>query len=87
MEVEDARHVEIAGLNDKHQMTVVLPGTASEEFLPPQLIYPGLTSKSLPRNVKFPSDWNLTTTSTIWSNEETMIVYVDKVIVPYMELK
>ena len=76
-----------AGLNDKRQMTMVLAGTASGEFLPPQLIYSGLTSKSLPKNVKFPSDWHLTTTPTHWSNEETMKHYIDKVIVPFIEKK
>ena len=66
MDVKGAHRVEIAGLNDKRQMTMVLAGTASGEFLPPQLIYSGLTSKSLPKNVKFPSDWHLTTTPTHW---------------------
>ncbi len=64
-----------------------MAGTASGEFVPPQLIYSGLTSKSLPKNVKFPSDWHLTTTSTYWSNEETMKHYIDKVIVPFIDTK
>ena len=64
MEVKGARRVEISELNDKRQMTVVPAGNASGEFLPPELIYPGLTSKNLPRNVKFLTDWHLTTTST-----------------------
>ncbi len=85
MDVKGARRVEIAGLNDKGQMTMVLAGTASGEFLLPQLIYSGLTSKSLPKNVKFPSDWHLTTTPTHWLNEETMKHYVDEVIVPFID--
>ena len=87
MEVKGARRVEIAGLSDKRQMTMVLAGTASGEFLPPQLIYPGSTLKSLPKNVNFPSDWHLTTTPNHWSNENTMISYIEKVIVPYVESK
>ena len=38
MEVKGAERIEITGLNDKCQMTLVLAGTASEEFLPLQLI-------------------------------------------------
>ena len=41
MEVKGAHRVEIAGLNDKHQMTMVLAGTASRDFLPLQMIYSG----------------------------------------------
>lgn len=43
MEVKGTRRVEIAALGDKRQMTVVLAGTASGDFFPPQLIYSGHT--------------------------------------------
>ena len=56
MEVKASKRVEVAGHNDKRQMTVVLAGTASREFLAPQLVYSGSTSKSLPKNVTFPSE-------------------------------
>lgn len=79
--------MEIGGLNDKRQMTVVLAGTPTGEFLPPQLIYSGSTAKSLPKNVSFPPEWQLTTTPTHWSNEATMLQYIDKVINPYVEKK
>jgi len=39
MEKVGAKRVEIVGANDKRQITAVLAGTISEEFLPPQLIY------------------------------------------------
>ena len=68
-------------------MTVVLAGTASGDFLPPQLISSGHTLKSLPKNVNFPSDWHLATTPKHWSNEETMVDYVEKINVPYGEKK
>ena len=87
MDVKGSRRVEIAGLNDKQQMTAIFAGTASGTFLLPQLIYSGSTEKSLPRNVQFPSDWDVTTTPTHWSNEDTMKVYIDKVIVPYVKVK
>ena len=87
MEVKGSKRMEVAGLNDKRQMTVVLAGTASGEFLAPQLIYSGSTSKSLPKNVTFPSEWHVTTTPTHWSNENTMSEYIDKDIQPYVKKK
>lgn len=68
-------------------MTLVLAGTATGEFLPPELIYSGKTEKSLPKDVEFPSDWHLTTTPTYWSNEETMLMYIDEVIASYVNSK
>lgn len=61
MDFKGTRQVQIAGLSDELQMTLVHAGTATGEFLPPQLIYSGKTEKSLPKDVKFPSDWHLTT--------------------------
>ena len=87
MEVKGAHRVEIAGLNDKHQMTMVLAGTASRDFLPLQLIYSGSTAKSLPQNVTFSCDWHLTMTPTQWSNKQTMLDYINKVIVQYVNSK
>ncbi len=41
MEKEGAKHVEIFGVQDKRQMTVVFAGTMTGNFLPPQLIMLG----------------------------------------------
>ena len=41
MEVEGARRVEIAGKDDKHQLTAVFGGSMVGDFLPIQLIYQG----------------------------------------------
>ena len=49
MEVTGAHRVEIGGLGDKRQMTIVLAGTANGDFLPAQLIYSGKTLKCLPK--------------------------------------
>lgn len=59
MEKEGSRRVEIAGKDDKRQITAVFAGTLSGDFLPPQLIYKGKTSKCLP-TVALPSDWHVT---------------------------
>ena len=43
MEQEGASWVEIAGLNDKRQITVTFATSLSREFLPPQVLYQGKT--------------------------------------------
>ena len=58
----------------------------SGDFLPVQLIYKGKTPRSLP-SYKFPSDWHVTFTDNHWSNEVTMLEYINKILVPYIEKK
>ena len=53
MAKEGSKRVEIAGLEDKQQLTGVFAGILSGEFLYPQIIYKGKTPKCLP-NVEFP---------------------------------
>ena len=50
-------------------------------FLPVQLIYKGKTNQCHP-SYNFPPDWDITRH---WSNEETMIQYVNNIFVPYVE--
>ena len=45
---EGSKLVKIAGIDDKRQLIAVFGGTKSGDFLPPQLIYHGKTSKCLP---------------------------------------
>ena len=61
MKVKGSKRVEIAGMNDKRQITAVFCGSLAGEFLPPQLIYQGKTSACLPR-YQFPDDWHVTCT-------------------------
>ena len=86
MEVKGSKRVEIAGMNDKRQITAVFCGTLTGEFLPLQLIYQGKTSACLPR-YKFPDDWHVTCTPNHWSNEEKMKEYMEKIIIPYVDRK
>ena len=46
-------------------------------FLPMQLIYQDKTPKCLP-SVQFPSNWNVTFTDNHWSNETTMLEYLER---------
>ena len=86
MEKKGARRVEIANVDDKRQITAVFAATAIGEFLPFQLIYQGTTSACLP-TFPFPDDWSVTQTANRWSNEQTMMIYIEEVVVPYVKKK
>ena len=62
-------------------------GNMVSEFLPPQLIYKGKTTASLPSSVKFPEGLDLTSTNNHWANKNTMKAYIEKIIVPFMNSK
>ena len=84
MAKEGSKRVEIAGVEDKRQLTAVLAGTMSGKFLPPQVIYGGKTPKCLP-SVEFPKDWDITYTPNHWANEATTERYIEKILLPYIE--
>ena len=86
MEKRGAKRVEIAGVDDKRQITAVFVATAVGEFLPIQLIYQGKTAASLPA-FTFPDDWSVTYTPNRWANEETTKMYIEKIIVPFVKEK
>ena len=79
-----SRRVELVGISDKRQITAVFCGSLMGSFLPIQLIYKGKTDRCHP-HVDFLLDWNITHSSKHWSTEETMIQYVDNIIVPFVE--
>ena len=83
MEEEGAKQVEINGKDDKCQITVVVGCFLIGDFLSLQLIYQGKTTKCLPQ-VQFPVDWSILYTSNHWSNEETMEIYITKIIILYL---
>jgi hypothetical protein len=83
MEQRGARRVEMIGANDKRQITAVFCGSLLGDFLPLQLIYKGKTPRCHPHFV-FPSGWHITHSPKHWSTEETMLQYVDHIIVPYV---
>ena len=84
MDREGPKRVEISGANDKWQITAVFCGSLTGDFLPLQLIYKGKRGRCHPRYV-FPSDWHVTQSPKHWSTEETMIDYINEIIVPYVE--
>ena len=70
-------------IDDKRQITGVFACSLSGNFLPVQLIFSGTTPRCLPK-ISFPTDWHITYTSNHWSNESTMIDYIQHIIVPYV---
>ena len=86
MEKEGSKRVEIAGIEDKRQITAVFGCTITGDFLPIQIIYKGKTKKCLP-SFAFPPDWQATFSHNHWSNESTMHDYINKILLPYVKKK
>ena len=86
MAKEGSKCVDIAGIDDKCQITAVLTVSLDGNYLPVQLIFQGKTSASLPR-AKPPSGWHVTCTDKHWANEETTKDHIKKIVVPYLTKK
>ena len=86
MDAKGSLRVEVAGVTDKRLITALFCGSASGDFLPVQIIYQGKTNRCHPK-YKFPTDWHVTHAPKHWSNENTMIGYIEKVVVPYVNRK
>ena len=84
MDEEGAKRVEVVAKDDKRQ--ILFAGSATGDFLPPQLIYEGKTDRCLP-HYKFPETWHVTKTAKHWSNEQTMMDYFNEVILLYIKEK
>lgn len=73
--------VEVAGSDDKRQITAVLAGTKTGKFLPHQIIYSGKSAQCL----RFPSNWHITHTENHWANEKTTEDYIKFILLPYVD--
>ena len=82
---QGSKQVEIRGLDDKREMTALLATTLGGKVLPPQLIYAGKTPRCHPSGISFPDDWNITHSGNHWSNEQTMLEFADKILIPYVK--
>ena len=61
--------------DNKRGLTILLSIAATGDLLPPS----GFHAK-----VTFPEDWNITHSESHWSNESTMLEYIEKILVPYI---
>ena len=82
-EEKGTKRIEIAGLDDKRQIIVLLSCTVKGKLLPTQVIYGGKTPACLPKVVS-PKDWYLCYTENHWSNEETIMAYLQNILLPYV---
>lgn len=73
--------VPITHSDDKRQITGVFAVTATGKYFPPQLIYKGKTERCHPR-VSTPAGWDMWHSEKHWSTEDTMVRYIENVIVP-----
>ena len=78
------KRVEVAGANDKCQITAVLCASLKGAFLLLQIIYRGKNARCHPQ-LEFPSEWDITHAIKHWWTKETMKLYVHDIIVPYVE--
>jgi len=65
------------------QITVLLSCTLTGKLLPTQVIYGGKIPARLPERAS-PQGWYLCYTVNHWSNEETMMVYLHNILLPYV---
>ena len=77
------KQVEVTNLNDKGEITVLLAVSLASELLPPQLIYTGTTNR-YHATVTFPDDLNITHSKNHWSNEATMLEFIETIFVSFM---
>ena len=84
MEEQGSSRVEIAGINDKRQITLTLAGAMSGERLPLELLYQGKTVRCHP-HYSYPSEFDVWHTPNHWANEETTLRFINNVILPYMK--
>ena len=84
MEQKGVKRVEVAGQNDKRQVTAVICGTIQGDLLPLQIIYKGKTDCCHPKYT-FPPGWHITHSPNHWSTEITMLEYIGHIIIPYVE--
>ena len=86
MEQAGSERVEINGITSKQQITAVFCGSLTGDFLPVQLIYQGKTSHCHPPfDFPFPDGWHITHSLRHWSTEETMIQYIEEIVIPYVK--
>ena len=81
-----SRQVDIVGLNDKREITVLLSVLSAGQLLPPQVIYMEKTNL-YHLTITIPHGWYVTYLDNHWSTVVTMLQFVEKVLGPHMARK
>ena len=87
MEERGANRVEVAGKDDKRQVTATIGVTAVGEKLPIMLTYEGLTKRCEPPTSIRPAGWIFTHSENHWSNSALFSEFVKQIIVPHRDTK
>ena len=75
--------MEVAGHEDKRQITATFAACLDGTFLPMQNLYQGKTNRSHPR-FAYPDGFDVYHSPNHWANEETCLRYFEKIIIPYV---
>ena len=86
MEKQGTKNIIVTGVDDKRQITLVMAATMTGCFLHPQILYEGKTTRCHP-SVKFPEGWDVSHMANHWSNETSMIQYLQKLVIPFLKSK
>ncbi|GAQ88167.1 hypothetical protein KFL_004060010 [Klebsormidium nitens] len=86
-EQKNVKEVKILGKEDKRQITCVVSSSAGGEVLPLQCVFEGKTSAVEPQGVEATiakaKGFDLTHSANHWSNQETSMWFVERVLVPW----
>ena len=83
MEQQRLSHVEIAGINDKRQITLTFAGLVSGELLPLQLLCQRKTACH--SHFCYPSEFDVWHTLIHWANKETTLQFINNIILSYVK--
>ena len=83
---QNSTNVTIAGSSYKRTITVTFAVSLSGNFLPPQWIYGGKTTQSLPK-YELPKSFSLSVNPTYYSNSQESIKFIEELLVPYFTMK
>jgi hypothetical protein len=91
-ETKDSKHVNVHEVEDKRQITVRVSSATTGEVLPFQIIFQGLTSRSLPPLTDGKRDcldngWNLTFSGNHWSTMVTCKDFVNTILTRYIDVQ
>jgi hypothetical protein len=86
-EEKNSKFVRIHGIGDKRQITVAASSAANGQVFHFQVIFQGLTSRTLPtmnqgRQTCEDAGWHLPCSSNHWSNLDTCKAFVEKILTP-----
>jgi len=69
----------------KRQITAVFAGSLTGDFLPVQLVDKRTISKCYFSGIDSPVDWLISAPPNHWRNEETMLLYIIKIVLSYLQ--